>query len=163
MATVQAVSGMDVRVTVPLAVGLHKIPEGFTVASVMLASGSSRRAAFGSSALLGGATVVGVLTMSLLWGYFTFVERLTVWYGNAPAEMAVFWETQTGSYAPLFWTMVFCNFVIPLPLLGTNACTAIGAGDFILWTRLALPRKPYSGASSTLHRVLAAQRRAPIR
>src|SRR5437870_10446373 len=58
-----------------------------------------------------------LLTMSLLWGYFTFVERLTVWYGNAPSELAVFWETQTGSYAPLFWTMVFCNFVIPLPLL----------------------------------------------
>jgi ZIP family zinc transporter/zinc and cadmium transporter len=49
-----------------VAVFLHKIPEGFTVASVMLASGSSRAAAFGSSALLGGATVVGVLTMSLL-------------------------------------------------------------------------------------------------
>src|SRR4051794_28245894 len=49
-----------------VAVFLHKIPEGFTVASVMLASGSSGRAAFGSSALLGVATVAGVLTMSLL-------------------------------------------------------------------------------------------------
>src|ERR671939_375445 len=48
-----------------------------------------------------------LLMMSLLWGYFTFVERLTTWYGNSHAEMAVFWETQTGSYAPLFWTMVF--------------------------------------------------------
>ena len=66
-----------------------------------------------------------LLTMSLLWAYFTFVERLTVWYGNAPAEMAVFWETQTGSYAPLFWTMVFCNFVIPLPLLGIRRLRTI--------------------------------------
>jgi Ni/Fe-hydrogenase subunit HybB-like protein len=66
-----------------------------------------------------------LLTMSLLWGYFTFVERLTVWYGNAPSEMAVFWETQTGSYAPLFWTMVFCNFVIPLPLLGIRRLRTI--------------------------------------
>jgi zinc and cadmium transporter len=49
-----------------VAVFLHKIPEGFTVASVMLASGSSRRAAFGSSALLGAATVAGVLMMGLL-------------------------------------------------------------------------------------------------
>src|SRR5437667_5307439 len=49
-----------------MAVFLHKIPEGFTVASVMLASGSSRGAAFGSSALLGAATVAGVLTMGLL-------------------------------------------------------------------------------------------------
>jgi zinc and cadmium transporter len=49
-----------------LAVFLHKIPEGFTVASVMLAGGSSKRMAFGSSAMLGIATVAGVLAMSLL-------------------------------------------------------------------------------------------------
>ena len=48
------------------AVFLHKVPEGFTVASVMLASGSSRGAAFGSSALLGAATVAGVVTMGAL-------------------------------------------------------------------------------------------------
>jgi zinc and cadmium transporter len=48
-----------------LAVFLHKIPEGFTVASVMLASGRSRRFAWGSSILLGGATVAGILTMAL--------------------------------------------------------------------------------------------------
>jgi zinc and cadmium transporter len=49
-----------------LAVFLHKIPEGFTVASVMLASGRSRATAWGSSVLLGAATLAGVLTMSLL-------------------------------------------------------------------------------------------------
>jgi ZIP family zinc transporter/zinc and cadmium transporter len=47
-----------------LAVFLHKIPEGFTVASVMLASGRSRRAAWTASALLGGATLLGVLAMA---------------------------------------------------------------------------------------------------
>ncbi|MCI0351836.1 MAG: ZIP family metal transporter [Acidobacteriales bacterium] len=46
-----------------LAVFLHKIPEGFTVASVMLASGRSRRVAWGASALLGAATLAGVLLM----------------------------------------------------------------------------------------------------
>ncbi|MGZ4831284.1 MAG: ZIP family metal transporter [Terriglobales bacterium] len=46
-----------------MAVFLHKIPEGFTVASVMLAGGRSRAAAWGSSALLGAATLLGVLTM----------------------------------------------------------------------------------------------------
>lgn len=49
-----------------LAVFLHKIPEGFTVASVMLAAGRSRAEAWGSSALLGAATVAGVLIMELL-------------------------------------------------------------------------------------------------
>jgi zinc and cadmium transporter len=48
-----------------LAVFLHKIPEGFTVASVMLASGRSRGFAWGSSVLLGTATIAGVLTMAL--------------------------------------------------------------------------------------------------
>jgi ZIP family zinc transporter/zinc and cadmium transporter len=46
-----------------LAVFLHKIPEGFTVASVMLASGQSRGRAWGSSVLLGLATLAGVTTM----------------------------------------------------------------------------------------------------
>ena len=66
-----------------------------------------------------------LLTMSLLWGYFIFNERLTVWYGNAPSEMAVFWSTQVGKYAPLFWTMVVCNFVIPFPLLAIRRLRTI--------------------------------------
>ncbi len=48
-----------------IAVFLHKIPEGFTVASVMLASGQSRRMAWGSSVLLGLATLAGVLAMAV--------------------------------------------------------------------------------------------------
>jgi len=49
-----------------LAVFLHKLPEGFTVASLMLASGQSRRMALSASAMLGAATLVGVLLMNLL-------------------------------------------------------------------------------------------------
>jgi ZIP family zinc transporter/zinc and cadmium transporter len=48
-----------------LAVFLHKIPEGFTVSSVMLASGRSRGIAWGSSMVLGVATLAGVLTMAI--------------------------------------------------------------------------------------------------
>jgi molybdopterin-containing oxidoreductase family membrane subunit len=58
-----------------------------------------------------------LLMMSLLWMYFVFAERLTVWYGNDVAEMAVFETTQRGAFAPLYWTMVVCNFVIPLSIL----------------------------------------------
>jgi zinc and cadmium transporter len=54
-----------------LAVFLHKIPEGFTVASVMLASGRSRSIAWGASALLGAATLAGVLTMALFRHHVT--------------------------------------------------------------------------------------------
>ena len=49
-----------------VAVFLHKIPEGFTVASVMLAGGQGRRAAAGNSALfLGATTLLGVLVINL--------------------------------------------------------------------------------------------------
>ena len=46
-----------------VAVFLHKIPEGFTVGSVMLASGRSRPMAFTSSIILGASTLLGVLAM----------------------------------------------------------------------------------------------------
>jgi zinc transporter ZupT len=48
-----------------LAILLHKAPEGFTMASVMLASGRSRRAAFGAAVALAVATLAGVLVMEL--------------------------------------------------------------------------------------------------
>ena len=49
-----------------MAVFLHKIPEGFTVSSLMLASGQSRTAAFASSAILGAATLAGMALMFVL-------------------------------------------------------------------------------------------------
>jgi zinc transporter ZupT len=53
-------------VVIFLAIFLHKLPDGFTVASLMLASGQSRRAAFWSSAILGGATLLGMALMFAL-------------------------------------------------------------------------------------------------
>jgi len=49
-----------------VAVILHKLPEGFTVSSLMLASGQSRRVALLAAALLGAATLAGVLLMNVL-------------------------------------------------------------------------------------------------
>jgi zinc and cadmium transporter len=48
-----------------LAVILHKLPEGFTASSVMLASGRTRAVAWAASAILGLATFAGVLTVSV--------------------------------------------------------------------------------------------------
>jgi Ni/Fe-hydrogenase subunit HybB-like protein len=58
-----------------------------------------------------------LLVMTLLWFYFTFAEHLTTYYGSDPAHMAVFNAKVSGPYAPFFWTMVVCCFVIPLPIL----------------------------------------------
>jgi zinc transporter ZupT len=48
-----------------IAVFLHKIPEGFTVASVMLAGGRGKSTALNSALFLGATTVLGVLVISL--------------------------------------------------------------------------------------------------
>ncbi|SRR5579884_178977 len=47
------------------AIFLHKIPEGFTVASVMVVGGQGPRVALLSAALLGASTVAGILAMML--------------------------------------------------------------------------------------------------
>ena len=49
-----------------LAILLHKAPEGFTMASVMMASGRSRKVAFYSAVGLAVATLMGVLLIQLL-------------------------------------------------------------------------------------------------
>jgi ZIP family zinc transporter/zinc and cadmium transporter len=49
-----------------LAIFLHKAPEGFTMASVMLASGRTRSAAFYSAVALAAATLAGVLVIELI-------------------------------------------------------------------------------------------------
>jgi Ni/Fe-hydrogenase subunit HybB-like protein len=66
-----------------------------------------------------------LLLMSLLWTYFIFAERLTVWYGNESAEIAVLQVTQHGSFAPLYWIMVVCNFVIPFSILSLRKLRTI--------------------------------------
>ncbi len=49
-----------------VAILLHKMPEGFTVASIMLASGRSARKAIVASLLVGAATFAGVICVALL-------------------------------------------------------------------------------------------------
>ncbi len=58
-----------------------------------------------------------LLVMAILWGYFTFCEYLTGYYGGEPAEMRTLLYKVAGRYAPFFWTMIFCNFVVPVALL----------------------------------------------
>jgi molybdopterin-containing oxidoreductase family membrane subunit len=66
-----------------------------------------------------------LLMMSLLWAYFVFAERLTVWYGNESAEVQVLNVTQKGSFAPLYWTMVVCNFIVPFVILSQKRLRTI--------------------------------------
>jgi Ni/Fe-hydrogenase subunit HybB-like protein len=63
---------------------------------------------------------VFLLAMTLLWFYFTFAEYLTVFYGNEPVHMAIFWSKLAGKFAPLFWLHFVLCFVIPLPILAVR-------------------------------------------
>jgi zinc transporter ZupT len=49
-----------------IAILLHKMPEGFTVASIMLAAGRSARAALIATAAIGAATLAGVIAIGIL-------------------------------------------------------------------------------------------------
>jgi zinc transporter ZupT len=49
-----------------VAVLLHKVPEGFTAASIVLASGRAARAALVATLVVGAATLAGVLSVALL-------------------------------------------------------------------------------------------------
>jgi zinc transporter ZupT len=53
-----------------IAILLHKLPEGFTGASIMLASGRSARAARWATLAIGAATFVGVFSVTLLQAAF---------------------------------------------------------------------------------------------
>jgi len=58
-----------------------------------------------------------LLVMTLLWFYFTFSEYLVTFYGSEPIHMAVWWAKISGPFAPAFWTMVACCFVVPFAIL----------------------------------------------
>jgi zinc transporter ZupT len=49
-----------------VAILLHKMPEGFTVASIMLASGRSARTALFATIAIGAATLAGVIAVALM-------------------------------------------------------------------------------------------------
>ena len=58
-----------------------------------------------------------LLLMTCLWFYFTFAEYLTTWYGHEPRELAVFNSKVSGPFAPFFWMMFVCCFVVPFSIL----------------------------------------------
>ncbi|MFQ5649295.1 MAG: NrfD/PsrC family molybdoenzyme membrane anchor subunit [bacterium] len=99
-----------------------------------------------------------LLIMSMLWGYFTFSEYLTGYYGHEPNEMRVFLYKFVGKMSPFFWLMIFCNFVVPITILANPktqkipgilvASIAVVIGMWlerliIVVPSLANPRLPY--------------------
>jgi ZIP family zinc transporter/zinc and cadmium transporter len=59
------------------AIILHKLPEGFTMASIILASGGTKKQALRSVIVLGGATVLGTLLAQALKPWFAYALSLS--------------------------------------------------------------------------------------
>jgi len=59
MASVQALAPLGIRVTVPLAVAVHKLPEGVALGAILWASMQSRPAALAWSVVAESCTIVG--------------------------------------------------------------------------------------------------------
>jgi molybdopterin-containing oxidoreductase family membrane subunit len=57
-----------------------------------------------------------ILLMSLVVTYSYLSESFMAWYSANPFERATYHMRYTGPYAPLFWTMLTCNCIIPLAL-----------------------------------------------
>ena len=73
------------------AIMLHKLPEGFTIASVMKASGSGRRGTMGAAGILAVATFTGVVATSFVGeaaGYSLAVATGSVLYVGATDLMS---------------------------------------------------------------------------
>ncbi len=54
------------------------------------------------------------LVFALVWLYFTAVEHLAVGYSGGAHEREVLWRRFVGAEAPLFWTMIAANGLVPL-------------------------------------------------
>ncbi|MEP6705506.1 MAG: ZIP family metal transporter [Acidobacteriota bacterium] len=70
--SIAAASQIDVRVglLVFIAVFLHKFPEGFTIASMLLAAGKGFREVLIATSVIGAATLVGVLVFAFIGSRF---------------------------------------------------------------------------------------------
>ena len=67
-----------------------------------------------------------LIVFTIGWLYMMIAEFLTIFYGNIPEEIEVFWQKFSGDFAAIFWVMVIFVFVIPLIILIFKAKDSIG-------------------------------------
>jgi molybdopterin-containing oxidoreductase family membrane subunit len=58
-----------------------------------------------------------LLTLDLLYGYFTLSEYLTAWYGSETTDRRLIDLLMGGAYGTLFWSMAVGTWLIPAILL----------------------------------------------
>jgi zinc and cadmium transporter len=105
-----------------LAVVLHKLPEGVTIASLMLASGRGRGPALASGAMLGLATIVGVVLTGALAPLANAGLALAAGVTLYVAASNLVPEFQSGRSVRM--TVAFLGGALALLLLGTLTASA---------------------------------------
>jgi molybdopterin-containing oxidoreductase family membrane subunit len=68
-----------------------------------------------------------LVVMSLVMSYSYGMEFFVAWYSGNLFEQATYWARVTGQYAPLTWTMLACNTLVPLILISKRIRTHFGA------------------------------------
>ncbi len=58
-----------------------------------------------------------LLLLSFAWTYFYFNDFLIPWYGAKPVDRTIIDLFTTGQAAPLWWFMIFGNFILPATTL----------------------------------------------
>ncbi|MCU1274448.1 MAG: Polysulfide reductase, NrfD [Bryobacterales bacterium] len=54
-----------------------------------------------------------MLATAQIVAYSYVFEAFISWYSAKPFEKYALWNRMTGPYAPLYWTLIFCNLVVP--------------------------------------------------
>jgi molybdopterin-containing oxidoreductase family membrane subunit len=54
-----------------------------------------------------------MLVTGLMVAYGYMCEHFMAWYGANPYEYAQYMDRLTGTYAPIYWLMLFCNVLVP--------------------------------------------------
>lgn len=75
-----------------------------------------------------------LLATSLMVTYGYLQEHFTAWYGGEPVEMHVFEQQRTGPFAPLFWTMIAFNVLVPQLFWSAR----LRASPRVIWTAAIL-------------------------
>ncbi|HKV69738.1 MAG TPA: ZIP family metal transporter [Gemmatimonadales bacterium] len=98
-----------------LAILLHKLPEGVTISSLMLAGGRTRGQAVGGAALLGGATVLGVIltdSLGVLARHGLAVSGGVTLYVAASNLVPEFQAKRSWGFATSFFTGAAAVFLV---------------------------------------------------
>jgi Ni/Fe-hydrogenase subunit HybB-like protein len=73
-----------------------------------------------------------LLVLALAWGYFYFNDFLVPWYGQQPVDKNILQLFTSGYAAPLWWLMVFSNFILPAATLWSRRIRTSPAAILII-------------------------------